>query len=150
MTTSNNTLKQIEQWHKDARKEANFRIALAVHIEEFVEMMDEIDVVCSDEHAVRRWSESLNMMSTVCALLKADKMAPLPRSRKALLDALGDQIVTAVGVGAALNMNVPEAVNRVAISNDSKRLADGSFVYDEQGKIAKPPGYVPPDLEGLY
>lgn len=150
MTTSNNTLKQIEQWHKDARKEANFRIALAVHIEEFVEMMDEIDVVCDNEHATRRWRDALITLDSLSVLMKADKMTPLPRRRGALLDALGDQIVTAVGVGAALNMNVPEAVNRVAISNDSKRLVDGSFVYDKQGKIAKPPGYVPPDLEGLY
>lgn len=150
MTTSNNTLKQIEQWHKDARKEANFRIALAVHIEEFVEMMDEIDVVCENEHMSDRWHRTMNNLESLSHLLKSNKMSPTLHSRKALLDALGDQIVTAVGVGAALNMNVPEAVNRVAISNDTKRLADGSFVYDEQGKISKPPGYVPPDLEGLY
>lgn len=150
MTTLNNTLKQIEQWHKDARKESNFRIALAVHIEEFVEMMEEIDMVCENEHASNRWRDAIITLNSLSHWMKADRMAPLPRSRKALLDALGDQIVTAVGVGAALNMDVPEAVNRVAISNDTKRLADGSFMFNEQGKIAKPPGYVPPDLEGLY
>jgi hypothetical protein len=150
MTTSNNTLKQIEQWHKDARKEANFRIALAVHIEEFVEMMEEIDMVWGNEHSSNRWRDAIVTLDGLSHWMKADRMAPLPRSRKAILDALGDQIVTAVGVGAALGMDVPEAVNRVAISNDTKRLADGSFMFNEQGKIAKPPGYVPPDLEGLY
>lgn len=65
----------------------------------------------------------------------------------ALLDALCDQIVTAVGVGQLMGFDMPNALAEVIRSNNSK-IVDGKFVYDANGKMQKPEGhYVKPELK---
>lgn len=158
-----NTLQQIEQWHKDARPvvtDDNLRMALAVHIEEFLEMLEAVDfdVVNEDWKGKggtigNRIGHAEGLFSLLVKALKENKLKPfiVESKRNAFLDGLADQIVTAVGCGVAAGMNVPEAVNRVQISNDSKREpVTGKFFFDEQGKITKPDWYQRPDLSGLY
>lgn len=65
--------------------------------------------------------------------------------KQELLDALCDQIVTAVGVAHMLGMDIEGALNEVNNSNWSK-FEDGKPVFNEQGKIAKGKGYFAPDL----
>ena len=156
-----NTLQQIEQWHKDARPvvtDDNLRMALAVHIEEFLEMLDAVDF----QHAnpdLSGMTSNVHVgiaeikLRIIMDELKSGSCIPCVREnhRQEFLDGLADQIVTAVGCGVAAGMNVPEAVNRVQISNDSKRCpVTGKFFFDEQGKITKPDWYQRPDLSGLY
>jgi len=62
-----------------------------------------------------------------------------------LLDALCDQIVTAVGVAHMFGMDIEGALAEVTRSNWSK-FVDGKPVFDANGKIAKPPSYSKPDL----
>ena len=62
-----------------------------------------------------------------------------------LLDALCDQIVTAVGVAHMFGMDIEGALVEVTRSNWSK-FVDGKPVFDANGKIAKPPTYSKPDL----
>lgn len=62
-----------------------------------------------------------------------------------LLDALCDQIVTAVGVAYMMGFDVEGALKEVIRSNNSK-MVDGKFVFDDNGKIAKPESYSEPDL----
>lgn len=62
-----------------------------------------------------------------------------------LLDALCDQIVTAVGVAHMFGMDIEGALAEVTRSNWSK-FVDGKPVFDTNGKIAKPPTYSKPDL----
>lgn len=170
VTSQANTLQQIEQWHKDARPvvtDDNLRMALAVHIEEFLEMLEAIDLKISDRFDINNPAyEGVpppppnaelgyieHLLNDLVLRLKLDECAVVlsERQRNAFLDGLADQIVTAVGCGVAAGMNVPEAVNRVQISNDSKRCPDtGKFFFDEQGKITKPNWYQRPDLSGLY
>ena len=69
--------------------------------------------------------------------------------RKSLLDALCDQIVTAVGVAHMFGMNIEGAMAEVNRSNFSK-FVDGKPVFNEHGKIIKGPKYTPPDLTGFY
>ena len=69
--------------------------------------------------------------------------------RKGLLDALCDQIVTAVGVAHMFGMNIENAMVEVNRSNFSK-FVDGKPVFNEHGKIIKGPNYTPPDLTGFY
>ena len=69
--------------------------------------------------------------------------------RKGLLDALCDQIVTAVGVAHMFGMNIEGAMDEVNRSNFSK-FVDGKPVFNEHGKIIKGPNYTPPDLTGFY
>jgi len=155
-----NPLKQIEQWHKDARPvvtDRDLTMAVAVHIEEFLEMLEQIQVSTNVSHPVDRFGLAMRLddaeasLKCLYDLLRYGKNCNVQiEDREKLLDSLADQIVTAAGIGAAAGMNVPEAVSRVAYSNDTKRLADGSFARDNTGKITKPEHYAAPDLTGLY
>lgn len=62
-----------------------------------------------------------------------------------LLDALCDQIVTAVGVAHMFGMDIEGALAEVTRSNWSK-FVDGKPTFDANGKIAKPATYSKPDL----
>lgn len=65
--------------------------------------------------------------------------------RTELLDALCDQIVTAVGVAHMFGLDIEGALVEVTRSNYSK-FVDGKPVFDANGKIAKPATYSKPDL----
>lgn len=158
----NDILTRVAQWHKDAKpitKDDDLRIALAVHIEEFLEMLDEIEFLPTEPSWDVGYSYSNHAAKAEYSLtilmqqLKQNKCHPrvLSFRREAVLDSLADQIVTATGVGVVMGMDVVAAVDRVAASNDTKRCPEtGAFTFNEQGKITKPDHYVPPDLSGLY
>ena len=63
-----------------------------------------------------------------------------------LLDAICDQIVTAVGVGYMMGFDVEGALKEVIRSNNSK-MVDGKFIFDGNGKIAKPESFSEPNLK---
>ena len=65
--------------------------------------------------------------------------------RVELLDALCDQIITAVGVAYMMGMDIEGALAEVNRSNWSK-FEGGVPVFNEQGKIAKGVDYTPPEL----
>ena len=65
--------------------------------------------------------------------------------RTELLDALCDQIVTAVGVAHMFGLDIEGALAEVNRSNWSK-FVDGKPTFDANGKIAKPATYSKPDL----
>ncbi len=62
-----------------------------------------------------------------------------------LLDAMVDQIVTAIGVCHTMGFDVERALAEVNRSNFSK-LEDGKPVFDVNGKITKGKNYTPPEL----
>ena len=62
-----------------------------------------------------------------------------------LLDALCDQIITAIGVAHMFGMNIEGALTEINRSNWSKFVNEAP-VFDENGKITKGPDYTPPDL----
>ena len=66
-------------------------------------------------------------------------------ARIELLDALCDQVVTAVGVAYMMGMDIEGALAEVNRSNWSK-FEGGVPVFNEQGKIAKGVEYTPPEL----
>ena len=66
----------------------------------------------------------------------------------ALLDALCDQIVTAIGVGVLLGYDMAGALAEVNRSNYTKFNADGTPYIKPDGKIGKnPETYQDPELE---
>ena len=69
--------------------------------------------------------------------------------RKELLDAICDQIVTAIGIAHMFDLDVVTGLQRVNESNWSK-FVDGEPLFNQNGKIAKGPGYKEPNLDGLY
>ena len=66
-------------------------------------------------------------------------------ARVELLDALCDQVVTAVGVAYMMGMDIEGALAEVNRSNWSK-FEGGVPVFNEHGKIVKGVDYTPPEL----
>lgn len=63
-----------------------------------------------------------------------------------LLDALCDQIVTAIGVGYMMGFDMVGALQEVNLSNWSKFDENGNPIFNENGKIVKGENYFKPDL----
>ncbi len=126
----------------------NKNVQIGVHIEEFSEMLDSIKGV--DSESDRQIGVLQGLAKSVATKLKRGEIQVTLSDRKAFLDAVADQIVTATGCGHVYGMNVVEALRRVDRSNWSKFDKHGQPYFDANGKIAKGPGYQRPDLEGLY
>jgi hypothetical protein len=139
-------------WHERARPkptEADFNVQLGCHFEEFGEMLETL-VAGSPALAASLDSLRANVHLMAEGLKAGTIQLHLPPDhRDGFLDSLADQVVTAIGTGHCANMRVVEAIRRVNSSNWSK-FVDGPPVFNATGKIAKPPGYAPPDLKGLY
>ena len=67
-------------------------------------------------------------------------------ARVELLDALCDQVVTAVGVAYMMGMDIEGALAEVNRSNWSKFEGGVVPVFNEHGKIVKCAEYTPPEL----
>lgn len=136
----------IDLWHQRARPKPtskDLNVQLGCHIEEFAEMLEALAL------------DGYNLVPMIDAImglaneLKSGAVAVHSMDRTLLLDAMCDQIVTAIGVGHCAKMKITEAVRRVNTSNWSKFDNDGQPIRDANGKIAKGPNYKAPDLGGL-
>jgi predicted HAD superfamily Cof-like phosphohydrolase len=146
------SIESIELWHKRARPEPSehdFNVQLGCHLEEVVEM---IECLRGDERGDYLLTMAEETMRQLADALKAGEAKAIldGGNRKAFLDSLADQIVTAVGVGHCAGMQTAKACERVNTSNWSKYDENGQPTFDANGKIAKPATYVAPDLEGLF
>jgi predicted HAD superfamily Cof-like phosphohydrolase len=142
------TLGWIEEWHKRACPkpgQMSANVQLGCHLEEVLEMLDAVEF--SDEAAASAAREAIEVLAIG---LKHNVMNAHVRDSRAFLDALADQIVTAVGVGYRHGMNVPQAVEKVDSSNWTKFDKDGQPIFDDKGKVIKGPDYQAPDLTGLF
>lgn len=141
-------IKTIVKWFSDAKPNPTIEdvaTQYGCHLEEFAEGLqvtgddsahDEVSCVSDNyKRNTGSYMEDLELMS-YCE-----------ESRVDLLDALCDQIVTAVGTAQYMGFDIVGALNEVIASNDSKRMPDGSFPLDENGKITKEsPNFFKPDL----
>ena len=137
----------ITLWHKRARPEPTYRdfeVQLGCHIEEFVEMMDAITI------RYPGLGSALDELEAVATMLKDGRLTVDTTDRIDLLDALADQIVTAVGVGHCARMDMVAACQEVNDSNWSKFNYKGFPEFDENGKIKKGERYHKPNLKGMY
>lgn len=135
------TIQQILKWHRAACPEPNKKsiaVQIGCHYEEVAEMAD----------ALADYDLEY-MLDTSSIYYKGDyNMVPkdINKLKPAILDSLCDQIVTALGVGYRMGFDMAGALAEVARSNDSK-MVNGRFEYDENGKVMKPDGYSPPNLD---
>ena len=139
----------ITLWHKRARPEPTYRdfeVQLGCHIEEFIEMMDSLSIYF-DKIQVNK---ALDALEELADGLKAGVLTLSSMDRGEVLDALADQIVTAVGVGHCAKMDMAAAVQEVNDSNWSKFNYKGFPEFDENGKIKKGERYRKPNLKGMY
>ena len=128
----------IKDWFQLAVPEPtdkNRAVQIGVHLEEVAEMA-----------ATFNDADLAATIDVISEQYKTDTTIRLDTvDRTELLDALCDQIVTAVGVAHMFGMDIEGALTEVNRSNWSK-FVDGKPVFDANGKIAKPATYGKPDL----
>ena len=146
----------IQVWHSKARPEPtnrDFDVQLGCHLEEIAEMLLSLTFHCKhNPHFTHGGNTDLYSQVTRWAgFLKSGDYSATIRHRNEFLDAIADQVVTGIGVAHCAKMHPSEAIRRVNTSNWTKLdTVTGEFLRDDNGKIMKPPGYKPPNLEGLY
>ena len=134
----------IKEWFKAAKPEPTVKdawVQIGCHYEEVAEMADALwdkEVLESAENAADNYKATED-----CFIYFLEDLSE--RQRIQLLDAICDQIVTAVGVAYMLGMDIEGALAEVNRSNWSK-FKDGVPVFNAHGKIAKGVQYTPPEL----
>ena len=134
----------IKEWFKAAKPNpstADVCVQIGCHYEEVSEMSAVLydDVEYALAATALKYQRNHNWYIGAIEELSAD-------ARVELLDALCDQIVTAVGVAYMMGMDIEGALAEVNRSNWSK-FKDGFVpVFNEHGKIVKCAEYTPPEL----
>ena len=133
----------IKEWFKAAKPNPSAEdvcVQIGCHYEEVSEMSavlnDDVEYALADTAIL--YKRKHNGYIGVLKELSAD-------ARVELLDALCDQVVTAVGVAYMMGMDIEGALAEVNRSNWSK-FKDGVPVFNEHGKIVKGAEYTPPEL----
>jgi len=141
------SINETKKWFAEAVPVPNGKssaVQFGCHLEEVVEMLGNIEVTANGESMIH-----LDLAKGYLKLLSLDLKQGFCqyqlKDRTAHLDALADQIVTAVGCAHMEGMDIQGALAEVNRSNWSK-FVDGKPVFDENGKIKKGPGYSAPEL----
>ena len=135
----------IKEWFKAAKPNpstADACVQIGCHYEEVSEMgaaLCDDDVACELADTALLYKMNHNWYIGAIEELNAD-------ARVELLDALCDQIVTAVGVAYMMGMDIEGALAEVNRSNWSKFKGGFVPVFNAQGKIVKGAEYTPPEL----
>ena len=142
-------IKAIVKWFSDAKPNPTIEdacVQIGCHYEEVGEMAaalsDRVVFKINKTAELYKEKEVSHIISVEEVMLGINDMSSID-----LLDSLCDQIVTSVGVAQYMGFDIIGALNEVIASNDSKRMPDGSFPLDENGKITKEsPNFFRPDL----
>lgn len=124
----------------------NFTTQLGCHLEELGETLDALVLYSDDGRAVQAqwWIEDIKRLAT--ALKTGEVYVDNVQSVDGLIDGLADQHVTLTGLAHIVNLDFDGAKAEVDRSNFSK-FVDGKPIFNANGKIAKGPDYVPPNLD---
>lgn len=139
-------LTETSRWFQEAvpsPNSKNIHTQLGVHFEEVAEMIAELK--SADLTTKMLLNMALNSVSTLAGHLKTqDNVLGIP-DRLAFLDALCDQIVTAVGCAHVTDTDILNGMAEVNRSNFSK-FVNGHPLFNENMKVMKGPNYTKPDL----
>ena len=126
----------------------NVNVQTGVHFEEVAEMLDQMQGTTNEASLLI--GQAFYALKELGDYLKQsdEKLKYVVRDRVEFLDALCDQIVTAVGTAHMQNLPIHGAMIEVNASNFSK-FVDGEPVFNEDRKIMKGPDYFKPDLKKL-
>jgi hypothetical protein len=146
-------IRQIKNWFEYAvpsPESINVTTQLGVHLEEVAEMLEPLRDAAVNQETMDQMNFFIEVLNHAQKRFKSHhesfKFDMRYVDRKALLDALCDQIVTAVGVAHMYGLNIEGALQEVADSNDSKFDEAGHSIFNESRKIMKGPKYFAPDL----
>lgn len=132
-------IKSIINWFEIAKPDPcakDLVVQIGVHLEEVAEMLGAMG---SRSGYIEYLSEAYKHNRV---------LDPTKINKVEVLDAICDQIVTAIGVGVMMGFDVFSALKEVDRSNWSK-FVDGKPIFDECGKIMKGDGYSPPNIVGF-
>lgn len=115
----------------------NFHVQLGVHVEEFREMLESLQV---DDVAAPHLKALIIQVETVALGLKTGVIKVTGADWAEFFDSIIDQRVTGTGLVYMIDGNLAGAVDEVDGSNESK-FVNGSPIWDANGKIAKGPDY---------
>lgn len=139
-------IEKVIDWFKAAKPnptEKDKATQIGAHFEEVSEMMAALS--CNSAQA-----EQISQEFYVCDAIDKNsdgKDVELPENWQIeLLDALCDQIVTAIGVGYMMGFDMVGALQEVNLSNWSKFDENGNPIFNKIGKIVKGENYFKPDL----
>lgn len=142
-------MERILAWFKAAKPnptDKDVATQLGAHFEEVFEMMLALGIIDSKADIIKLISDDFYASECINKNSLGGTIEMPENWKVDALDALCDQIVTAVGVGYMLGFDMVGALNNVISSNHSK-FVDGKPLLNEHGKIAKGPNYVAPSLE---
>jgi predicted HAD superfamily Cof-like phosphohydrolase len=138
-------IKPILEWFQQAKPEPDIEdicVQIGCHYEEVAEMSESFGCYGLSSHISQISNQFKDRYSGMVYKLDCNN----DFNRVKVLDDLCDQIVTAIGVAYMLGFDIEKALAEVNRSNWSK-FVDGKPVFNEQGKIAKPDSYSPPELK---
>ena len=127
----------------DAPGTDRFPVQLGCHLEEVVEMLQEIYVADYDVNSALE--EACIELTKAAEALKAGRQEVSVDNHGAFNDSVLDQRVTGTGLMKMLGVDVAEHVARVDVANFTK-FVDGKPLYKEGGKIAKGPNFWNPEF----
>lgn len=142
------TLQNTADWFREAVPNPDSKtlgVQLGVHCEEIAEMLEAIQFGHKSGDEVYRLT-ALTAIKHLSGALKSGEILVQDLCRLETLDALCDQIVTAIGVAHMLGFDIEGALREVNRSNWSK-FEDGKPVFDANGKIKKGRNYSEPNLQ---
>lgn len=129
----------------------DFQTQLGCHVEEFVEMLETLEVTATDKADSKADQILLKgmilMLKGFGEALKSGELVAAVKDRTEFLDGLMDQIVTATGTAYMAGMDPIGALTEVNRSNLSKFDDNGKAILDNNGKITKGPNYFKPNLK---
>ena len=137
-------IEQILDWFKAAVPNPtpeNLCVQIGCHYEEIGEMAD----VLMDSKLKEEMRIYANLYKKSKVHLPSIISSMEWNEKTEILDALCDQIVTAIGVGYMAGFDMAGALQEVIRSNTSK-FENGKPLFDENGKIRKGKDYTPPEL----
>ena len=135
-------IKDIKNWFEVAipnPTDKDVCVQIGVHFEEFAEMLWAL--------GINSKAREIDELSDFFKSCDEQALWHIKQSCKVeLLDSIADQIVTGVGTGYMLGMDIEGALEEVNNSNHSK-FEDGKPVFNEQGKISRGKHYRAPELK---
>jgi len=139
-------------WFKQALPNptaTNFTVQLGCHLEELVETLAALSFDTAEPELRLDSARTLvGLVALAEALKKGRIYVSGVTSNSELIDGLADQHVTLTGLAHIVNLDFDGAKAEVDRSNFSK-FVEGQPIFNENGKIAKGPNYVPPNLESF-
>lgn len=146
LSAPDNPIQQILDWFKTAKPnptDKDIATQVGAHFEEVAEMQFALG---AKNIAAKILSASYYRSDSI-HVDEDGRDVSLPDGwEEQLLDACGDQIVTAVGFCYMMGWDIRGALAEIIRSNNSKFVA-GKPVLNENGKIVKPDTYSPPNLK---